>query len=509
MIKNFTLTIILLLSSIGIAQTVNIEGDPYGGNPYASINDAIAASIDPNDVILISGIHTESVTVDKSLTLRGTDPTTDIIQGAASSGTGGGGIRPLFLGEGDFTISIENLGIRNGNIDNTASSNGNGGGIVVEKVTGLATLSNLIIQDNFTTRNGGAIGISGSNVLISGCTIRNNTSDLDGGAIIAAPNNASAIDININIEETLIDSNVGRNGGALFLNGNNDFGNDYLMNVNIINSTVSNNNATSPTGGNGGGAIFSAARPWTADTSISNITLMLLHATFYGNSHASLVKSGIQFGAAAPTNLSMFNSIVVFTEDIATKAVNFNNSITTNVVNCIFGGLEGAGAFSAIIDNAANNNVKGKTATFAGFTTGLSDQGGNTLVYAIDENSNSDDYCTATVPASVTLPNVDQRGYLREGTPDAGAFEFGGTFSINQITEVPEFNIYPNPTSELIHIEGINNTVKQVEFYSVLGQLKKESFESEINVSDLSSGIYLVRITTTDDQNITKRIIVK
>lgn len=506
--KFFTLIFLAFALSIS-AQTVNIEGDPYGGNPYATINDAVAASTNPDDVILISGVHTESVSIDKSLTLRGTDPTTDIIQGAASPGTGGGGARPLFLGEGDFNITIENIGIRNGNIDNSFSSNGNGGGIVVEKVTGLATLSNLIIEDNFTTRNGGAIGIAGSNVNITECTIRNNTSNLDGGAIIAAPNNAAAIDMTVNIEQTLIDSNTGRNGGAFFLNGNNNFGNDYLMDVNIVNTTVSNNNATSPGGGNGGGAIFSAARPWTVDTNVSNITLMLVHATFYGNAHASLAKSGIQFGAAAETNFSMYNSIVVYTDDLATKSINFNNSNTTDVVNCILGGLEGAGPFTGILDDPAKNNSRGKTSTFAGLTTGLTDQGGNSLVYAIDENSNSDDFCTAGVPASVTLPDVDQRNFVREGTPDAGAFEFGGTFSTNQITEVPEFDIYPNPVSDLLHIEGINNSVKQVEFYSVLGQLKKESFESEINVSDLSSGIYLVRITTTDDQNITKRIIVK
>ncbi len=507
---NRIFTIIFLAFTIGVsAQTVNIAGDPYGGNPYATINDAVAASTNPDDVILITGIHTESVSIDKSLTLRGTDPTTDIIQGAASPGTGGGGNRPLFLGEGNFNITVENIGIRHGNIDNSLSSNGNGGGLVVEKVTGLATLSNLIIEDNNTTRNGGAIGIAGSNVIITGCTIRNNSSGLDGGAIIAAPNNGAAIDMTVTVEETLIDGNVGRNGGAIFLNGNNNFGNDFLMDFNIVNSTVSNNSSFSPPGGNGGGAIFSAARPWTVNPSVSNVTLMLVHATFYGNIHAALPKSGIQFGSAAPTNFSMYNSIVVYTDDIATKSVNFNNSNTTDVVNCILGGLENAGPFNSIIDDPSKNNSRGKAATFAGLTTGLTDQGGNSEVYAIDENSNSDDYCTASVPGSVSLPSVDQRGFMREGTPDAGAFEFGAVMSTDGVANAPVFSIYPNPASDMLNIEGVNNTVKQVEFYSVLGQLQKRSFDTTINVSDLANGIYLVKITTADEQSITKRIIIK
>lgn len=508
--SKITFLLCTFFMTVGIvsAQTVNIEGDPYGGNPYATINDAIDASTNSNDVILISGVHTETVVVDKSLTLRGTDPTTDVIQAAVNSGTDGGGTRPLFLGEGDYTITVENLGIRNGNINETATGNGNGGGVVVEKVTGQVTLSNLIIEDNFTTRNGGAIGIAGSNVLITGCTIQNNTASLDGGAIIAAPNNGSAIDIVITIEQSLINNNTGRNGGGLFLNGNQNFGNDYLMDVNIVNSTVSNNAASSAAGGNGGGAIFSAARPWTVDTSQSNITLSLVHATFYGNTHAGLAKSGIQFGSAAPTNFSMYNSIVVFTDDVATKAVNFANSNTTDVVNCIIGGSENSGPVLPILDDEAKNNLRGRTATFAGLTTGLTDQGGNTLVFANDENSNSVDYCTATVPVSVALPTVDQRNYIREGIADAGSFEFDGVLSVRN-TIAPQFSVFPNPASNVVHIKGVNNTVKEVKIYSITGVLKKQTKETIIDITDLSSGIYLFKITTQDDKSLTKKLIVK
>jgi calcineurin-like phosphoesterase len=208
------------------AQTVSIQG----GSSYATITQALAAAVS-GDVILVSGTFTEPITIDKNITLRGTNPATDIIQAAASPGTGGTGLRVISIGAATaaaLNVKVENLTIRNGN------ASANGGGINVDKVTGLVTLNNLIITNNYTTTNGGAVGIAGSNVNITNCSIQNNTSLLDGGAIIAAPNNAAAIDNIVNIKQSLINANVARNGGGVYINGNLTFGNTYKIAVKVI-----------------------------------------------------------------------------------------------------------------------------------------------------------------------------------------------------------------------------------------------------------------------------------
>ncbi|WP_242093844.1 T9SS type A sorting domain-containing protein [Aestuariivivens sediminicola] len=486
MIQNITLLLCAVLTLTVSAQTVNIEGDPYGGNPYASINDAVAASTNAADVILVTGIHTESVTIQKSITLRGTDPSTDIIQAAASPGSDGSGTRVLSLNEGAFTINIENLGIRHGNVT------GNGGGIFVDKVTGSVSLSNLIVENNYASSNGGAIGLAGTIATISECTIQNNTSNLDGGAILAAPNNASGINSVIDIKQSLIDSNTGRNGGAIYINGNANFGNDYLIEVNIENSTVSNNSATSASGGNGGGAIWSASRPWTSNTAVGNITLGLVHATFYNNAHAALNKSGLQFGSAAQTNFSAYNSIVVAGDDVTVKALNFANTNTTDVINCILGGLNAA---PALVDDVNKNNQKGKTATFAGLTGTLTDEGGSTLVLPISESSTADDYCTAAT--GITMPTIDQRGYTREGVQDAGAFEFGGTLSDENIASKDNtLKIFPNPAKTTVYIKSLN-TITHAFIYDMTG---KRVFHSQsvrnnsLDVSQLKAGLYTLQV---------------
>ncbi|WJJ95717.1 T9SS type A sorting domain-containing protein [Algibacter luteus] len=503
--QTITFLLLAVFTAVLTAQTVNIQGDPYGGNPYATITDAITASND-GDVILITGVHTEPISFDKSITLRGTDPTTDIIQAAASASSDGTGSRVISVGEGALTITIENLGIRYGNDAN------NGGGINVDKVTGLITLKNLIIEDNYTAKNGGGLSFAGTNADVIECTVKNNTSTLDGGGIIAAPNNGAAINCTVNVKQSLVDSNTGRNGGAIYINGNKDFGDDYTIDVNIENSTISNNNATSAGSGAGGGAVWCKVAQYVGATAgLGNINLNLVHATVYNNSHVNLTKSGFRFTgpAGVTTNFSAFNSIIVsFGDDVATKAINFANANLTNMVNCILGGLEGAAGSLAIIDEAAKNNQKGRTANQAGLLGTLSDEGGKTQVITIAESSTADDYCTAAT--GVAIPAIDQRGYLRESTNDAGAYENGGTLSLS----IDEFNrvsvkLFPNPAQEFVKIDGVNS-IKELRVYSVLGALEKVVYnQDEIDVSDLARGVHLISILDENNFKITKRLIVK
>lgn len=497
-----TLLLIAFISILNIkAQTVKI-----GATTYGTITEAITAAVD-GDIIEITGIHTEPISISKSITLRGTDPTTDIIQAASTEVKDGSGARVISLSPpvntDALTITIENLGIRHGNF------NANGGGINADKIMGLLTLNNLIFKNNYTTTNGGALGIAGSNVNITNCTFQNNTATFDGGAIIAAPNNnnGNGIDSSINIKQSLIDSNNGRNGGGIYINGNKTFGDAYKINIAIENSTISNNNATSASSATGGGAIWSKGSTWTGDSNnTGNVTLSLIHTTVYNNTHVALIKSGINFTAdpaGSKTNFSAYNSIMVAADDLTRKVfLNFNNTNTTDVKNSIIGGIDGA--IPTVISDAANNNITGKEATYAGLTGTLTSEGGKTHVLAITEGSNGDDYCTATVPFS--LPTIDQRGATREGTPDAGAFEFGGVLNTKS-NDFINMTVYPNPVKNALFVKGVND-IQSLELYNILGkQVKKVTNSNTINVENLSKGVYLLNIKNTNSST-TKKIII-
>ncbi|MFH4967548.1 T9SS type A sorting domain-containing protein [Gaetbulibacter sp. M240] len=514
----FLIYLIFALLTVSVsAQTVNIEGDPYGGNPYASITAAIDASND-GDVILIDGIHTEPITIfNKSITLRGSDPTTDIIQAANSAASDGSGQRVISILASSvdpdplpvLNVTIENLGVRYGNEPSVANENHNGGGIDADKITGLLTLKNLIIEDNYTAELGGGLSIAGSNADIIECTIRNNSCAKSGGGIILAPNNGAGINSTINFKQSLIDSNTGVSGGGIYINGNPDFGDDYTIDVNIENSTISNNSATSGQFGAGGGAIWTKGATWTTnaggDGSSGNVTLKLIHNTIFNNIHTgTLVRSGVRFTGTA-TSFSAFNSIIVAFDDTTRGALDFANSNTTNVINCILGTVNAA---PAIVGDAGNNNQIGSSATDAGLTGTLTSDGGSTQVIPLAMSSMAVDYCT--VATGETIPTIDQRGYGRtDGTNDAGAYEYGATtLSIADNEFDNGLKLFPNPAREFVTISSLKK-IKQVKVYSILGVLENTFYDqNELNISGLSKGVHLLSIEADDSSRSTRRLIV-
>jgi hypothetical protein len=406
-----TLLLVAVFTTVVTAQTVKIDG-----TTYPSISEAIAAASD-GDVIDITGTHTESIDISKAITLRGTtDPSTDIIQAAATQGAA---TSRVIVASGDKNITIENLTVQNGN------SAAHGGGIFADKVTGLLTLDNVIITNNTTAKNGGGISTGGSNVNFNDCTISNNstTANGTGGGIHIVPNNGAAIDAVVNVKNSVIHNNSTlKTGGGFVINGNHQYGDKYTITANFENVTIVSNTA-GPNGGAGYvvGVDFVAGGSGSVTTGATNTNLNMVHCTVAYNTITASDngKQGLTFtnaNAITGPNFNIYNSIVVSADDVAKKALNFANSNANDVINNILGGLN---AFSSVQDL---NNQKGKTATFAGLTGAFTEEGGNTLVLPITYNSNSDDYCTAAT--GITLPTVDQRGFDRGNTPDAGAYEF-------------------------------------------------------------------------------------
>lgn len=69
-------------------------------------------------------------------------------------------------------------------------------------------------------------------------------------------------------------------------------------------------------------------------------------------------------------------------------------------------------------------------------------------------------------------------------------------------------SIYPNPTSDNINIE-MENEVKSVEIYSLLGQKVLSVNTKNINVSNLPKGVYMVRIEDTNNTITTQKLIIE
>jgi len=99
--------------------------------------------------------------------------------------------------------------------------------------------------------------------------------------------------------------------------------------------------------------------------------------------------------------------------------------------------------------------------------------------------------------------SFDDFQILTDGFNDSGLADYASD----------DFNLYPNPTNDVISIYSSNaSAINQISIYNNLGQLidmvDGTSAKTTINVSDYANGIYVVKIHTNSEQIITKKFTV-
>ena len=85
--------------------------------------------------------------------------------------------------------------------------------------------------------------------------------------------------------------------------------------------------------------------------------------------------------------------------------------------------------------------------------------------------------------------------------------DYYGTCMIDAVEEmdISPISLYPNPTSEVVHIEGVE--AAEVQVYNSFGQLVKTVHDAnDIPVTDLLQGVYLLRIVDADGKVYTNKI---
>lgn len=75
------------------------------------------------------------------------------------------------------------------------------------------------------------------------------------------------------------------------------------------------------------------------------------------------------------------------------------------------------------------------------------------------------------------------------------------SFSNNNL----KFSLYPNPSNSILNVD-LSNELKLVEIYSLGGQKVLSSMEKRVNISNLSSGIYMIRVQDVDGNVATQKL---
>lgn len=91
------------------------------------------------------------------------------------------------------------------------------------------------------------------------------------------------------------------------------------------------------------------------------------------------------------------------------------------------------------------------------------------------------------------------------------------TISLETILSVDDnraqqISLNPNPAIDIFRIEAPNSAITEVEIYSAIGQRVKHMRltgvqEANVEISDLKSGIYLVRLTTAENKTLVRKLV--
>ena len=331
-----------------------------------------------------------------------------------------------------------------------------------------------------TLREGAGIRVNGSGlsgVEITNCVIEGNIS-LRGGAALFSETTGSGNEISL--ERTLIRDNLAE-FAPIFYNVQNSGNLDIIFsNCLMVDNVCARANGT---------AASDVAGIWIRTQNSGSTITTIVNSTIADNTSVNSPASSIMISASRTQS--------------GVGTINLQNSIFYN----------NQGDNNVEFTPVGNNLGSSQTRTFnnsmsaIGFTGGSGS--GNIIGNPLFIDSSMGDYKLQSTSQAVDAGNntyvsansiFDFNGNARivNTTVDIGAFEFDASLSSNDFEEqIIDVKLYPNPTSNILNIKGNNQQIQQIEIYDMLGKQILKSNLSEISVSHLKSGIYILKAKTT------------
>jgi len=393
-------------------------------------------------------------------------------------------------GDEDSTIFINNY-ISN-NVSGTESNSGSGGGGI--RTSGYCTpifINNIIVNNTSYDRGGGFLSGYDSAPIIINSVIANNKSESSGGGLFVScsyvydiyvhntiiSNNEDVCD---DAEQVYIDAvgdptvhfhncNIEGDTTDMYVNGDKS----DLVYLNNINETPNFVNATSEVGAdfdtNPEDWKLLETSPCLEAGDVSDLSYWMPENDYFGNTR--VIAGTIDIGA---------HEYELIRE--------FEINAETTVITTNGGTLQ----FTATItpNDATNVTVEWSVAEGTGSAT-------------IDETG----LLTAVSNGTVTI-----KGTTKDGTNLSDELEITISNQITGIDDIREemVKVYPNPANELINLELSQNSNYEVEIIDVTGKvlIYKELTENieQINISELNSGLYFVKVSNRSESNVTRLI---
>lgn len=468
----FTLLLLLFFTVSSYCQDVFVDQNATGSNDgtswanaYTTITSALTNAADGNVIHVAKGTYigeasATAFTIGNTMTLKGGYPSGGGAQDIANNETildGQNARRVLNITK---ATTLNGLTIQNG-----AEDAFDGAGI---RFASSCTVENCIIKDNATSKSSSGMVLGGGvyaafNLVVYNTIFTNNS--------VSATNAAATDEVR---------------GGAIYVKGT----------FKAYNCSFYNNTASSDAGIAKGGALYVSKQSELYNCLLTKNTVTSTTSSegagFYASGTAGSSSKAIRVrNSILLENTASTDGGSTYTSNeysINGPSVGFFSAITS-LVDGTF--LETDGSSGNIDDS--NNDFDPQFTDSANSdyslqpTSGLIDKG-------------TDSFNTTT---------EDLAGNTRKiGTIDIGPYEQQNpTLSIDSNSLV-SISIYPNPTSDIIKISG-NLIEANYSMFSIIGKKVKAGKVTDegIIVSDLSTGNYILKIST-DNNVITRKIII-
>lgn len=318
-------------------------------------------------------------------------------------------------------------------------------------------------------------------------------------------------------------------GGAIYINPYTSGDNTTVF---ITNCILENNSATDTgvAAGYYAGGVNNQSFRLEFDSCIvrnnfsgTNSQILIAGASGYGWGGTSVIKNSLFHNNTSTSGASCLY--------LSASTVNSGTvlGINVNVINCTFSNNSGVNGNVIRTDNGANTYVKNSILYGNGSLTPINytGLGGPGLTNTISEGGqisgiNSNPLLNANFTLQVGSPAIDSgsNGLLVSGMSfdlngnarivgtnvDMGAYEYDAALSIESPNISNIFSVYPNPTNGLITIET-NQEIKSVKLFSLDGKLLLEGQNSNLQIDNFPSGIYMLYLESVNGTTLYKKII--
>ncbi|MBA4154842.1 T9SS type A sorting domain-containing protein [Flavobacterium sp.] len=102
-------------------------------------------------------------------------------------------------------------------------------------------------------------------------------------------------------------------------------------------------------------------------------------------------------------------------------------------------------------------------------------------------------------------------GGFSENATSKGIFKYTGTVLALPTTEKAVFSVYPNPATDFITVNGASASIKAIQVVDINGRIVKSLkfdgiTETQVNISDLNAGVYVITVSSEEGVSSTKII---